>query len=69
MVNVDVDESVLGRQGARDVLRIEPATLDEDFAEALPGARLLRKRLVELLVSQKLALQEHRSQMRPCIVA
>jgi hypothetical protein len=47
VVDVDVLDAELRRERPRDVLREEPAVLDEDPAEPAAGPGLLRERLVE----------------------
>ena len=68
VVDVDVLDAELGRERACDVLREEPAALDEHLAEAPAGAGLLAECFVELLGGEELALQQHRTEVGTCVV-
>ena len=53
----------MGRKPARQILREEPATLDEDLAETHAALRLLTQSVVELLRLEQPALEEDCAQM------
>lgn len=67
-LDVDVAEPCLRRQAAREILREQPATLDQDLTEPLTGAGLLTQCVVQLLRLEQLALQQDRAQMGPLLL-
>lgn len=53
---------MLLRERARDVLRLRPAALDDDLADAVAGSLLLGERLLELLAGQEPPADEERAE-------
>jgi len=67
--DVEVLDAELSGESTCDVLRKQPATLDEDLTKPTPGSNLLGQREIELLGAEQLALEQHGAQSRPRVIA
>jgi hypothetical protein len=65
VLDVDVVDAELGGEPARQVLREDPAALDQDLAEAPATPCLLAQSVVELVGLEQLGLEEDRAKVRP----